>query len=222
MNKKKILKIFLVLLFLIILLIFFLRFFNENKKNEEINLDVGKQNDIESNLIKEISFFPKDKKGNKYILKAKEGEVDLSNNKIIYLKKITAQIVLNNSEDIMLIGNKIPFVKENLNMKSAIKILSNKKLGVLIVQNKKKRTIGIITDGQIRRYNEKKQNLNEMNVAKIMTKKPISIDKDSLAAKALTLMNEKRITSLCVHDKKNKLKTIGILHIHSILQSNIT
>ena len=61
-----------------------------------------------------------------------------------------------------------------------------------------------------------------MNVAKIMTKKPISIDKDSLAAKALTLMNEKRITSLCVHDKKNKLKTIGILHIHSILQSNIT
>ena len=125
-------------------------------------------------------------------------------------------------EDIMLTGSKIPFVKENLNMKNAIKILSNKKLGVLIVQNKQKKTIGIITDGQIRRYSEKKQNLNEMNVAKIMTKNPISIDKNSLAAKALTLMNEKRITSLCVHDKKNKLKTIGILHIHSILQSNIT
>ena len=105
MNKKKILKIFLILLFLIILLIFFLRFFNENKKNEEINLDVGKQNDIESNLIKEISFFSKDKKGNKYILKAKEGEVDLSNNKIIYLKKITAQIVLNNSEDIIIVSD---------------------------------------------------------------------------------------------------------------------
>ena len=40
-------------------------------------------------------------------------------------------------------------------MKNAIKILSNKKLGVLIVQNKQKKTIGIITDGQIRRYNEK-------------------------------------------------------------------
>ena len=105
MNKKKNLKIFLVLLFLVILLIFFLRFFNENKKNEEINLDVGKQNDIESNLIKEISFFSKDKKGNKYILKAKEGEVDLSNNKIIYLKKITAQIVLNNSEDIIIVSD---------------------------------------------------------------------------------------------------------------------
>ena len=105
MNKKKILKIFLVLLVLIILLILFLRFFNENKKNEEINLDVSKQNDIESNLIKGISFFSKDKKGNEYILKAEEGEVDLSNDKIIYLKKITAQVVLNNSEDIIIISD---------------------------------------------------------------------------------------------------------------------
>ena len=105
MNKKKILKIFLILLFLVILLILFLRFFNENKKNEEINLDISKQNDIESNLIKGISFFSKDKKGNEYILKAEEGEVDLSNNKIIYLKKITAQVVLNNSEDIIIISD---------------------------------------------------------------------------------------------------------------------
>ena len=105
MNKKKILKIFLILLFLIILLILFLRFFNENKKNEEINLDVSKQNNIESNLIKGISFFSKDKKGNEYILKAEEGEVDLSNDKIIYLKKITAQVVLNNSEDIIIISD---------------------------------------------------------------------------------------------------------------------
>jgi len=105
MNKKKILKIFLVLLFLVILLILFLRFFNENKKKEEINLDVNKQNIIESNLIKGISFFSKDKKGNEYILKAEEGEVDLSNNKIIYLKKITAQVVLNNSEDIIIVSD---------------------------------------------------------------------------------------------------------------------
>ena len=66
-----------------------------------------------------------------------------------------------------------------------------------------------------------KQNLNEMNVSNIMTKNPISIDKQSLAVKALAIMNEKKITSLCVHDKKNKLKTIGVLHIHNILQSNI-
>ena len=55
-----------------------------------------------------------------------------------------------------------------------------------------------------------------------MTKKPISVDKDELAAKALSLMNRKKITSLVVKDKKKSNKTIGIVHIHTILQSNIS
>ncbi len=125
-------------------------------------------------------------------------------------------------EDIMLTGNKIPFVQENLGMKTALKVLTNKKLGFLLIQNKKKETKGIITDGQIRRFTEKKENLHKMVVGQIMTENPISIDKDSLAVKALSLMSEKRITSLCVFNKKNKKKTIGILHIHNILQSNIS
>ena len=125
-------------------------------------------------------------------------------------------------EDIMLVGNRIPFVSQNLRMKEALKILSAKNLGVLIVQNRQKKTIGIITDGQIRRFNQKKLNIQSMKVSEIMTKKPISIEKDSLAAKALALMNSKKITSLSVYNKKNKNKTIGILHIHNILQSNIT
>ena len=55
-----------------------------------------------------------------------------------------------------------------------------------------------------------------------MTSNPISIEKNELAIKALNLMNDKKITSLCVFDKKNKFKTIGVLHIHNILQSNIS
>ncbi len=55
-----------------------------------------------------------------------------------------------------------------------------------------------------------------------MTKNPIRVDKNDLAAKALTLMNNKKITSLCVYDKRNKFKTIGILHIHNILESKIS
>ena len=125
-------------------------------------------------------------------------------------------------EDIMLIGKKIPFVSESLKMKEALKILSNKKLGILIVQNKVKRTTGIVTDGQIRRYNEKNPSLHLKNVRDVMTKTPVSIDKNVLAAKALSLMNNKKITSLCVHDKKNKFKTIGVLHIHNILRSDIS
>ena len=124
-------------------------------------------------------------------------------------------------EDIMIIGNKIPFINENLNMKKGLQILSRKKLGFLLIQDKQKRTKGIITDGQIRRFNEKKENLFNLSAKEIMTKNPISIDKDSLAVKALRLMSEKKITSLCVHNKKNKLKTIGILHIHTLLKSSI-
>ena len=125
-------------------------------------------------------------------------------------------------QDIMLTGNKIPFVKEDLKMKPAIKILTDKKLGILIVQNKLKKTTGIITDGQIRRFNKKKIHLHSIKVKDLMTKSPISIDKNMLAAKALALMSNNKITSLCVYDKKNKYKTIGVIHIHNILQSNIS
>ena len=125
-------------------------------------------------------------------------------------------------QDIMLTGNKIPFVKENLKMKTAIKILSDKRLGILIVQNKLKKTIGIITDGQIRRFNQNKIYLPFIAVKDVMTKNPISIDKNALAVKALALMNSKKITSLCVHDKRNKFKTIGVLHIHNVLESDIS
>ena len=125
-------------------------------------------------------------------------------------------------EDIMLTGKKIPFVNEDLKMKKALDTLSSKKLGILIVRNKKKKTIGIITDGQIRRFNQKKIDIQSIKVKEIMTKNPVSVDKNILAAKALSLMNSNKITSLCVYEKKNKFKTIGVLHVHNILQSNIS
>ena len=64
--------------------------------------------------------------------------------------------------------------------------------------------------------------LKNLKLEMLLKKKPISVEKDLLAAKALKIMNDKKITSLCVHNKKNKQKTIGILHIHTLLQSSIT
>ena len=55
-----------------------------------------------------------------------------------------------------------------------------------------------------------------------MTKNPISINKDILAANALGLMNEKKITTLCVHKDSNKKKTLGVLHIHTLLNANLS
>ena len=125
-------------------------------------------------------------------------------------------------EDIMITGNKIPFVNENLHMSKALKILSKKNLGFLVVRNNKKNTTGIITDGQVRRFSEKNLNLHSLKVKKIMTKKPISIDKNELAAKALALMNNKKITSLIVNKKEKSQSTVGVIHVHTILQSNIS
>ena len=121
-------------------------------------------------------------------------------------------------EDLMLTKDKIPFINENSSMKKALKIITQKKLGTLIARNSNGNTTGIITDGTIRRANEKNSNLQTLNVKSVMTKNPINVSKDMLAEKALSIMNHKEITSLCVNNNK---KTIGILHIHSILAAKI-
>ena len=130
-------------------------------------------------------------------------------------------IKLKTVDDLMLKGNKIPFVDENTKMNKALKILTQKKLGVLIVKNKKDLTRGIITDGQIRRFRQKNKDLLNLRAKNIMTVNPISVEHNMLAAKALSLMNSKKITSLCVFNNKKKNKIIGILHIHNILKANI-
>ena len=110
-------------------------------------------------------------------------------------------------EDIMITGNKIPFVSENLKTSKALKVLSEKKLGILVVRDKKNKTKGIVTDGQIRRVSQKDANFQNLLVKEIMTKKPIFIDSNVLAAKALALMNNKKITSLLVCNKKKPYLT---------------
>ena len=107
-------------------------------------------------------------------------------------------------------------------MKKALEILTNKKLGILIAIDKNKKTTGIITDGQIRRFSQKNLSFQSLSVKQIMTKKPISVDKNELAAKALSLMNNKKITSLLVNNKRKPQNTIGVIHVHTILQSNIS
>ena len=124
-------------------------------------------------------------------------------------------------EDLMLTKNNIPFINENSNMKKALKIITNKKLGTLIVTNKKGITKGIITDGQIRRMSQKNENLHKLKVKEIMTRNPVKVDKETLGVKALSIMNENKITSLCVYDSLKKNKTIGIVHIHNIIENNI-
>ncbi len=124
-------------------------------------------------------------------------------------------------EDLMTTKNKIPFIGENYSLDRGIKIINKKKLGVVIVRNKKRHTVGIITDGDIKRLIQRYTNIKDIKIKKIIKKKPISVDKNLLAAKALKIMNYNKITSLCVHSKLNKNMTIGLIHIHNILEANI-
>ena len=125
-------------------------------------------------------------------------------------------------EDIMITGSAVPLVDENMEISKALKVLNKKKLGLLIVINKYKKLRGILVDGEVRRYSQKNLDFKSLLIKDVMTKKPITIDRNELAAKALSIMNSKRITSLIVVNKKRPLKTIGVIHIHTILQSNIS
>ena len=125
-------------------------------------------------------------------------------------------------EDLMLTKQKIPFINENNIIKNGLKIINQKKLGVLIARNNKNKTTGIFTDGDIKRTIQKNIDINKNKIKFFMTKNPISVDKDTLAAKALNIMNDKKITCLCVFEKGNQNKTIGIIHIHNILSSSIS
>ena len=123
--------------------------------------------------------------------------------------------------DLMRTGNRIPFVNENTIMKNALKIISKKELGVLIIRNKKKITSGILTDGDLKRLAQKKWSFINLKIKSVMKKNPITIDKDMLAVQALSIMNSKKVTSLCIHSGKFKYRTVGIIHIHDILRANI-
>ncbi len=127
------------------------------------------------------------------------------------------------AKDIMIRGNKLPLVRINDNLNSALKTINQKKLGMVVVL-KNKCVCGIITDGDLRR--ELKASKKEKKLDKIMTKNPMMVSEDLLASKALAIMNEKKITSLLVvssnHVKnKKKAKLIGIIHIHSLLQHGV-
>ncbi len=130
-------------------------------------------------------------------------------------------IKLKTVSDLMITGNKIPFVDEKILVKDALKVLTQKGLGVILIK-KNNITKGILTDGDLKRLNRKFFNFQKLKIKNVMKKNPLSVNKDLLAAQALSIMNAKKITSLCVHSGKQKNKTIGIIHIHNILEANIS
>ena len=128
------------------------------------------------------------------------------------------------AKDIMLTGKKIPIISYKKNFKEALKVMTKKKLGVVVVL-KKNKIMGLITDGDLRREIKFKDISKNENLLNFVTKNPLVVNENMPAQKALAIMNERQITSLLIvadKDLKKSNKTLkGIIHIHQLLQSGI-
>ena len=126
------------------------------------------------------------------------------------------------AKDIMIDGKKMPIVDHKKQLREILKVMNEKKLGIVVII-KNKFISGLLTDGDLRRgikYFSKNQNLK-----KIINQKPFIVNENMPASKALAIMSEKKITSLLVVSDKNfkqKNKILkGIIHIHTLLQNGI-
>ena len=126
------------------------------------------------------------------------------------------------AKDIMVTGKKMPFINHKNKLKEALKIMNEKKLGIVVVL-KNNFIEGLVTDGDLRR--EIKNYVKDKNLNQLMSEKPLVVNENMPASKALGIMSENKITSLLVvtdkdYKKKNK-KLKGIIHIHILLQNGI-
>ncbi len=124
---------------------------------------------------------------------------------------------LKTAGDVMLTKNKIPFVNENEIMKKALKTLNLKKLGFLVVRNKQGLNSGVFTDGDLKRLMQKKRAIDNSKIKQFMTKNPYTVEENMLASEILIQMNRRKITNVCVFNAENKKKTVGVIHIHNLL-----
>ena len=127
------------------------------------------------------------------------------------------------AKDLMVIGKKLPLISFKKNLGEALKVMNQKKLGIVVVL-KNNYITGLVTDGDLRR--EMKSFSKKNDLQKFITKKPLIVNENMPASKALAIMNEKKITSLLVVSdndfiRRNKIKLKGIIHIHSLLKYGI-
>ena len=126
------------------------------------------------------------------------------------------------AKDIMVTGKKMPVINYKKSFKEALRVMNQKKLGIVVI-TKNKYIKGLVTDGDLRR--EIKNYSKSNRLMKFMTKSPLSVNEDMPASKALGIMNDKKITSLLVVSNKDNKKTNkilkGIIHIHVLLKNGI-
>jgi len=125
--------------------------------------------------------------------------------------------------DVMHAGDAVPRVSEETLIKDAIYEISSKKMGITSVVNREGRLLGVISDGDLRRWMERTEKTGENLLAKkardIMTRNPKTISKDALAAEAVAVMEASSITCLLVPDADSRPE--GVIHLHDLLKAGV-
>ena len=130
-------------------------------------------------------------------------------------KKLTTLV-----QDIAVMNEKAPMVDQTTSLKEALMVVTEKKLGLTIVLNKKK-IVGVFTDGDLRRCLNDEVDINNTPIKDVMTIKFKSIDSNALAIDAAEIMEKNKIFSLVVNSSTHKEDTIGIITMHQLLEAGI-
>jgi len=121
--------------------------------------------------------------------------------------------------EIMHAGDEIPRVDLGTTMREALFEITSKQLGFTTVQDGEDRLLGIITDGDLRRFLEEGSDPLSLTAGEVMTHSPKILNADALAAKALQLMESNKITNLVIVDSEDRVA--GVIHMHDILKAGI-
>lgn len=121
--------------------------------------------------------------------------------------------------DLMHSGEALPLCLDESPMSEVIMEMTRKKLGMTCLVDKAGVLVGVFTDGDLRRLIQKDGNFLPTPARQFMAALPKTVTSEILAVRALTMMEEKRITSLVVVDESNH--PIGAIHIHDILRSKV-
>ena len=122
-------------------------------------------------------------------------------------------------KDLMLTGDKMPIISNNISFQDAIKTISEYKLGMAMITDSSGILSGVLTDGDIRRTLIKFSDTSNLSVNDVMTINPKRINSDAYAASALNLMEKFSITALAVVDENDI--PIGVIHVHDLLRAGV-
>ena len=122
-------------------------------------------------------------------------------------------------EQLMHAGNDAPIVGSDTRMHDVMYEMSRKGLGMTCVVDGERKLVGIITDGDLRRHMISGPNFLERSAAVVMTRQPVTVRRDTLAAEALHVLEQRKITSIVVVDDAEQVQ--GVVHLHDLWRTKM-